>query len=83
MQRDQSFAVIMSEADGEERYRSTILAANQDAAVDKADRMAARLHVDVELVEPTRNMPSAQVTRLVEETAAETAAAEAGSDRAG
>jgi hypothetical protein len=77
----QSFAVILTEADGEERYRSTILAANQDAAVEKAERMAARLNVEVEMVEPMLNMPMARVTLLAEETAEEAERAP-GSDRA-
>src|SRR6185437_6755988 len=50
-------------------------------ALAKAARLAERLHADVELVEPMRNLPMAQVMPLAEEPA-EDAAQARGSDGA-
>jgi hypothetical protein len=59
MSKPGPFAVVLSEAESEERFRTTISAASLDAALAKAARLAERLHADVELVEPMRNLPIA------------------------
>jgi len=81
MSKPGPFAVVLSEAESEERFRTTISAASLDAALAKAARLAERLHADVELVEPMRNLPIAQVMPLAEEPA-EDAAQARGSDGA-
>ena len=55
-----SFAVILSEADGEERFRTTVMASDREQAVEKAEQLAER--IEVELVEPAGNLPVARVT---------------------
>jgi hypothetical protein len=53
-QGQHSFAVILGEAEGEERFRTTVIASNREQAVEKAEPLAKRLNVGVEFVEPLR-----------------------------
>lgn len=62
------FAVILSEPEGEERFRTTVLACDQEQAVQKAAHLAERLNVEVELVASTENISPAAIALLADET---------------
>jgi hypothetical protein len=66
-QGQHSFAVILGEAQGDERFRTTIMAGDRDQAIERAVLLAERLHVEVELVEALENLP--MDTRPAEEMA--------------
>jgi hypothetical protein len=66
-QGQHSFAVILGDADGDERFRTMVMAYDREQAVEKAALIAERLNVKIELVEPAENLPIA--TRPAEEMA--------------
>lgn len=60
MTRDEgqrTFAVILGEAEDEERFRTTVMACDREQAIEKAALLAERLNVEVELVMPAENLP--------------------------
>jgi len=78
---EQPFAVILSEAEGAQQFRTTISAPSLDAAVEKAARLAAGIGSVVELVRPAPNLPAPAATRHTEGAIARNTALSIGAAR--
>lgn len=50
--QEHPFAVILGGREGLERFRRTIMANNEAHAVEKASRMAKRMHAEVRWIAP-------------------------------